>query len=65
MQHIIYLSGLCVIIGNMEVVLSMSRPHDVNWLRAFLRLCNYCKKFLKAFNAIAKAVTMQTRNDQP
>lgn len=41
-----------------EVTISMPRRHDVCGLRAFLGLCNQCKKF-------AKALTMLIRNDQP
>ena len=63
--HIIYLNGLGVVASKVEVVLSIPRPCDVSRLRAFLGLCNYYRKFVKTFSAIAKPLTMLTRNDQP
>ena len=61
----IYPSGLGVVASKVEVVMSVLRPQDVSRLRAFLRLCNYYKKFVKTFRAIAKPLTMLTGNDQP
>jgi hypothetical protein len=49
----------------MEVVMSIPRPRDVSRLHAFLGLCNYYRKFVKTFSAIAKPLTILTRNDQP
>jgi hypothetical protein len=63
--HIIYLGRLGVVASKVEVVMSIPRPRDVSRLRAFLGLCNYYHKFVKTFSAIAKPLTMLTRNDQP
>lgn len=56
--HMIYPRGLGVLIGKVEVIWSMPKPHDVSRLCAFLGLCNYYRKFVKTLNAIAKAPTM-------
>jgi hypothetical protein len=53
-----------VVASKKEVVMSIPRPRDVSKLRAFLGLCNYYYKFIKIFSAIAKPLTMLTRNDQ-
>jgi hypothetical protein len=45
--------------------MSIPRPRDVSRLRAFLGVCNYYRKFVKTFSAIAKPLTMLTRSDQP
>jgi hypothetical protein len=63
--HMIYLGGLGVVASKVEVVMPIPRPRDVSRLRAFLGLCNYYRKFVKTFSAIAKPLTMLTRNDQP
>jgi hypothetical protein len=63
--HMIYLGGLGVVASKVEVVMSIPRPRDVSRLRAFLGLYNYYRKFVKTFSAIAKPLTMLTRNDQP
>lgn len=61
----IYQGGLGVTIGKLEVMMSIPKSHDISWLMLLLELCNNYKKFAKAFSAIAKALTMLTRNDQP
>jgi hypothetical protein len=63
--HMIYPGGLGVVASKVEVVMSIPRPRDVSRLRTFLGLCNYYHKFVKTFIAIAKPLTMLTRNDQP
>jgi hypothetical protein len=63
--HMIYPGRLDVVASKVEVVMSIPRPKDVSRLRAFLRLCNYYRKFVKTFSAIAKPLTMLTRFDQP
>jgi hypothetical protein len=63
--HMKYPGGLGVVASKVEVVMSIPRPRDVSRLRAFLGLCNYYRKFVKTFNAIAKPLTMLTRSDQP
>jgi hypothetical protein len=63
--HIIYPGGLGVVASKVEVVTSIPRPRDVSRLRAFLGLCNYYRKFVKTFSAIAKPLTNLTRSDQP
>jgi hypothetical protein len=63
--HMIYPGGLDVVASKVEVVMSIPRPKDVSRLRAFLGLCNYYRKFVKTFSAIAKPLTMLTRFDQP
>jgi hypothetical protein len=63
--HMIYLGGLGVVASKVEVVMSIPRPRDVSRLRAFLGLCNYYCKFVKTSSAIAKPLTMLTKNDQP
>ena len=63
--HMIYLGGLGVVVNKVEVVMSTPRPKDVSRLRAFLGLCNYYRKFVKNFSAIAKPLTILTRSDQP
>jgi hypothetical protein len=63
--HMIYPGGLGVVASKVEVVISIPRPKDVSRLRAFLGLCNYYRKFVKTFSAIAKPLTMLTRSDQP
>jgi hypothetical protein len=63
--HMIYPRGLGVVASKVEVVMSIPRLKDVSRLRAFLRLYNYYHKFVKTFSAIAKPLTMLTRNDQP
>ena len=63
--HMIYPGGSGVVTSKVEVMLSIPRPKDVSRLRAFLGLCNYYRKFVKTFSAIAKPLTMLTRNDQP
>jgi hypothetical protein len=68
LDHMIYPGGLgvvTVVASKVEVVMSIPRPKDVSRLRAFLGLCNYYRKFVKTFSAIAKPLTMLTRNDQP
>jgi hypothetical protein len=54
-----------VVASKVEVVIFIPRPKDVSWLRAFLGLCNYYRKFVNTFSAIAKPLTMLTRSDQP
>jgi hypothetical protein len=61
--HMIYPGGLGVVASKVEVVMSIPRPKDVSRLRAFLGLCNYYRKFVKTFSAIAKPLTMLTRLD--
>jgi hypothetical protein len=63
--HMIYPGGLGVVASKVEVVMSIPRPKDVSRLRVFLGLCNYYRKFVKTFSAIAKPLTMLTRSDQP
>jgi hypothetical protein len=63
--HMIYPEGLGVVASKVEVVMSIPKPRDVSRLRAFLGLCNYYRKFVKTFSAIAKPLTMLTRLDQP
>jgi hypothetical protein len=63
--HMIYLGGLGMVASKMEVVMSIPKPRDVSRLRAFLGLCNYYRKFVKTFSAIAKPLIMLTRLDQP
>ena len=63
--HMIYPGGLDVVANKVEVVMSIPRPKDVSRLQAFLGLCNYYRKFVKTFNAIAKPLTMLIRSDQP
>jgi hypothetical protein len=63
--HMIYPGGLGVVASKVEVVMSIPRPIDVSRLRAFLGLCNYYRKFVKTFGAIAKPLTMLTRSDKP
>jgi hypothetical protein len=63
--HMIYSGGLGMVASKVEVVMSIPRPRDVSRLRAFLGLCNYYRKFIKTFSAIAKPLTMLTRLDQP
>lgn len=63
--HMIYPGGLGVVASKVEVMISIPRPKDVSRLRAFLGLCNYYRKFVKTFSAIAKPLTLLTRNDQP
>jgi hypothetical protein len=63
--HMIYPEELGVVASKVEVVISIPRPKDVSRLRAFLGLCNYYRKFVKIFSAIAKPLTMLTRSDQP
>ena len=60
-----YPSGLGVVASKVKVVMSIPRPRDISRLRAFLGLYNYDRKFVKTFSAIAKPLTMLTRNDQP
>jgi hypothetical protein len=63
--HMIYPGGLGMVASKVEVVMSIPRPRDVSRLQAFLGLCNYYRKFVKTFSAIAKPLTMLTRSDQP
>jgi hypothetical protein len=63
--HMIYPGGLGMVASKVDVVMSIPRPIDVSRLRAFLGLCNYYRKFVKTFSAIAKPLTMFTRLDQP
>jgi hypothetical protein len=63
--HMIYLGGLGVVASKVEVVISILRPKDVSRLWAFLGLCNYYRKFVKTFSAIAKPLTMLIRSNQP
>jgi hypothetical protein len=63
--HMIYPGGLGMVASKVEVVMSIPKPKDVSRLRAFLGLCNYDRKFVKTFGAIAKPLTMLTRLDQP
>jgi hypothetical protein len=63
--HMRYPGGLGMVASKVEVVMSIPRPRDVSRLRAFLGLCNYYRKFVKTFSAIAKPLTMLTRSDQP
>jgi hypothetical protein len=58
--HMIYLGGLGVVVNKVEVVMSIPKPRDVSRLRAFLQMCNYYRKFVKTFSAIAKPLTMLT-----
>jgi hypothetical protein len=62
--HMIYLGGLGVVASKVEVVMSIPKPKYISRLRAFLGLCDYYKKFIKTFSAIAKPLTMLTRSDQ-
>jgi hypothetical protein len=62
--HMIYPGGLGVVASKVEVVMSIPKPRDVSRLRAFLGLCNYYRKFVKTFSAIAKPLTILTRLDQ-
>jgi hypothetical protein len=63
--HMIYLRGLSMVASKVEVVMSTLRPRDVSSLHTFLGLCNKYRKFVKTFSAIAKPLTMLTRNYQP
>jgi hypothetical protein len=63
--HMIYLGGLGVVASKVEVMMSIPKPRDVSRLQAFLGLCNYYRKFVKTFSAIAKPLIMLTRSDQP
>jgi hypothetical protein len=54
-----------VVASKVEVVMPIPRPRDVSRLCTFLGLYNYYRKFVKTFSAIAKPLTMLTRNDQP
>jgi hypothetical protein len=63
--HMIYQGGLGVVASKVEVVMSIPRPRDVSKLRAFLGLCNYYRKFVKTFRAIAKPLTILKSLDQP
>jgi hypothetical protein len=63
--YMIYPGGLGVVTSKVEVVMSIPKPRDMSRLRAFLGLCNYYRKFVKTFSAIAKPLTMLTRLDQP
>jgi hypothetical protein len=63
--HMIYPGRLGVVASKVEIVMSIPRPRDVSRLRAFLGLYNYYRKFVKTFSAMAKPLTMLTRNDQP
>ena len=45
-----------------KVVISIPRQRDVRRLCAFLGLQNYYRKFVKTFSAIAKPLTILTRN---
>jgi hypothetical protein len=63
--HMIYPGGLGVVASKVEVVMSIPKPRNVSRLRAFLGLCNYYRKFVKTFSAIAKPLIMLTRLDQP
>jgi hypothetical protein len=63
--HMIYPGGLGVVASKVKVVMSIPKPRDVSRLRAFLGLCNYYRKFVETFSAIAKPLTMLTRLDQP
>jgi hypothetical protein len=63
--HMIYPGGLGVVASKVEVVMSIPKPRDVSRLWAFLGLCNYYRKFVKTFSAIAKPLTMLMRLDQP
>jgi hypothetical protein len=63
--HMIYSGGLGVVASKVEVVMSIPKPRDVSRLRAFLGLCDYYRKLVKTFSAIAKPLTMWTRLDQP
>jgi len=62
--HMIYPSRLEVVASKVEVMIFIPKPKDVSRLQAFLGLCNYYRKFVKTFSAIAKPLTMLTKNVQ-
>jgi len=55
--HMIYPSGLGVVASKVEVMISIQRSKDENKFTAFLGLCNYYRRFVKTFSAIAKPLT--------
>ena len=62
--HMIYPGGIGVMNSKIEALNGIPRPRDVSWLRAFLRLANYYRKFVQSFSKIAKPLTSLTRTDQ-
>ena len=62
--YMIYPGRLGVVASKIEVVMSIPRPKDINRLQAFLGLCNYYRKFVKIFSAIARPLTILIRSDQ-
>ena len=45
-------------VDKVVVIVSMPRAHDISWLKAFLELVNYYRKFVKIFNTIVNAFIM-------
>jgi hypothetical protein len=46
-----------------EAISQVPQPTDVNWLKAFMGLCNYYQRFVKGFSNMAKPLTQLTRID--
>jgi hypothetical protein len=59
--HTNYLGGLGVQKAKVEAISQVPQPTNVNWLYAFLGLCNYYWNFVKGFNSIVKPLIRLTQ----
>jgi hypothetical protein len=56
--HVIYPGGLGMQQIKVEAIARISRPTDVNRVRAFMGLVNYYCRYVKGFSAMAKPLNM-------
>jgi hypothetical protein len=60
----IYRSGIKVEKAKVKDVSQVPQLENVNWLRAFLGLCKYYRKFVKGFSSITKPMMQLTQIDR-
>ena len=60
----IFSKGLGAMARMVSIIVSKLRPYNASQFKALLKLANYFQKFMKLFNAIAKALIMLTRKNR-
>ncbi|XP_074283676.1 putative mitochondrial protein AtMg00860 [Silene latifolia] len=61
--HVVSKEGVSVDPGKIEAVSNWERPKNVAYVRSFLGLAGYYRRFVKDFVKIAKPLTALTRKD--
>jgi hypothetical protein len=62
--HVIYPGGLGVQQAKVEAIACITRPMDVNRVRAFMGWANYYRMYVKGFSVMAKPLNMLLKLDQ-